>query len=189
MLDVAPDTRLDHHELVAKPPECRGNWAVAQTRPQAERWAQSNLRRLGYETYLPLITVRRRDRAIRSLWHRVEIPLFPSYLFVQHCNPDLWRPIREAPGVQCVLLCGNRIQYARAGAVEALRADEALRAAQPPETSQWHPGAAVAVTAGAFFGHPAVIAAVTRKSAIITILIFGSPRNVTVPLSCLTRRE
>ena len=188
MLDVAPDTRLDHHNAHHVACGRIAGWACVQTHPQAERWAASQLKRRGYPVYLPLVTVRRRDRATPTITHNIQIPLFPTYLFV--AIDRQWTPVRYTPGVHQLLMSEPGKPHIVASAeISALQAAEALRATQPPETAQWHPGAAVAVTAGAFFGHPAVIAHVTRKSAIITILIFGSPRNVTVPLSCLTRRE
>jgi transcriptional antiterminator RfaH len=168
---------------------CCGNWGVCYTQPQAERWANANLQRAGFRTYLPLAIVTRRDRVLRSLTHRVEVPLFPRYLFVQHDNPDFWRPIRETPGVHSVLQCANRMQYARAGAVEAVEAALALAAASPRETGQWAPGAAVALANGAFAGHPAVVLRVARETAHLSVLIFGGLREVQAPVAWLVARD
>jgi transcription antitermination factor NusG len=169
---------------------CCGNWGVCYTHPGAERWANDNLTRAGYRTFLPLATVTRRDRVLRSLRHTIQIPLFPRYLFIQHDNPDLWRPIRETPGVHSVLQCANRMQYARAGAVEAVEAALALAAASPPrETAQWAPGDAVALAAGPFVGHPAVVLSVRRDTAHVSVMLFGALRQVQAPVAWLTARD
>ena len=49
-------------------------WCVARTKPQAERWAHLNLLRIGFDAYLPLCIVRRRDRVLHSLIHSAELP-------------------------------------------------------------------------------------------------------------------
>jgi transcriptional antiterminator RfaH len=182
---ATPDSRNDLRCYGSGAPR----WAVVQTHPQAEHWANSNLQRNGYRTFLPLCTVQRRDRVLPTLKRLVVVPLFSRYLFVQHDNPDLWRPIRETPGVHCVLTNGNRIQYARAGDVEAVRAAQALAATQPPENCWAAPGTPCSPAAGAFTGHPAVVISVERGKAIIAMLLFGELRQVSVDVSSLVARE
>jgi transcription antitermination factor NusG len=195
MLDAAPATRLD-----APTPDaiehlgCYGNdaarWCVARSHPQAERWADSNLRRLGFVTYLPLYATRRRDRVVPSMFHTVEAPLFVSYLFVRNDNPDLWRPIREAPGVAAVLTCGNRIQYANAEDVEALQATDAARRTHPTgQGATWRPGAAVRVCGGIFDGHAGVVVAGDGDTVRVAVMFLGQLRTVALPAEFLTARD
>jgi hypothetical protein len=73
-------------------------WCVARTAASKEGWAFTNLLLRGHVAYLPLCTVRRRDRLRRSLI-TVRTPLFRNYLFTLHVPGDSWRPIRSAPGV------------------------------------------------------------------------------------------
>src|SRR4051812_40177984 len=97
MLDAAPATRLDGNQ----PDEhlgCGSRWAVCQSHPQAERWALANLSRQGFDAYLPLHTVQRRDRVVPTLFHPVSVPLFTSYLFVAIQSP-YWAPIQHTLGV------------------------------------------------------------------------------------------
>ena len=103
-------------------------WFVVSTYPQAERRALDHLQQQGYQAYLPLCTIRRRDRVLRTLFHPVEAPLFPSYAFVsfdpQH---DPWRPIVNTLGVYALLRRPDGIPNPVArGAVEALRAAQEL---------------------------------------------------------------
>ncbi len=58
---------------------CAGSWWVVHTRSRQEKALAVDLDRIGIDCFLPLITVRRRygGRTIR-----LQIPLFPSYLFM-----------------------------------------------------------------------------------------------------------
>src|SRR5215469_15530779 len=128
-LDRKPDTRLDRadpgpfHARNARPRYSIRPWACVYTHPQAEAWAQTNLQRAGYETLLPLMRVRRRDRVVRSLWHIVERPLFSRYLFVRFDHTEAsWSPIRAAPGVRDILRDRDKVLYAPEAVVSALQA-------------------------------------------------------------------
>ncbi|ELR71225.1 Transcriptional activator RfaH [Fulvivirga imtechensis AK7] len=56
------------------------NWYIAYTLPHCERKAQKKLYNMGVETFLPLQKVVRQwsDRK-----KRLEVPLFPSYIFIR----------------------------------------------------------------------------------------------------------
>ena len=164
-------------------------WAVARTKPQAERWAFVNLARLGYEVYLPLCTVRRRDRVVRSMFHTVEVPLFRSYLFVEHQPGTSWRGIRAAPGVASIVCAGHEIRYAAIGAVEVLMATEQLRRAPTTREHRLRPGSACRIAAGALRGHDAVVAEVDGDSVVVMVLLFGELRRISVPLDSLSLRD
>lgn len=180
---VAPG-RHDHTRCY-----CNGGWCVARTHPQAERWADANLRRSGYPTYLPLVAVQRRDRAIRALLHTIHVPLFPGYVFVAHDPRTSWRPIYETPGIRSMVRNGSQLQYARPGAVEALQAAEALRAWPLLPGAAWRPGAACRLRAGPFAGQEAVVAAVRADRITISVMCLGALRSVVVPAEWLDRRD
>jgi transcription antitermination factor NusG len=172
---------------------CRGiatpRWAVAQTHPQAEHFANTNLQRSGYQTFLPLHTIQRRDRTIPNLVHALVVPLFTRYLFVAHDNPDLWRPIRETPGVASVITAGGKVQYARAGEVEAVQAAQAFGRSIRAAGASWAPGVPCSLRKGyAFEGLPGVITAIEGERASVAIMFLGQVRQITVPLECLRPR-
>jgi transcription antitermination factor NusG len=193
MLDLAPATGLDRRNSdpfhTRSDVPCGGNWCVVQTHSQAERWANANLRRAGWITFLPLAVIRRRDNAIRSLWHRVDVPLFPSYLFLRGANRDLWRPIRETPGVLSVLRTGDRIHQLPDMAVEAVRS--ALEAVQglPAPLTPWKPGTPCSLAQGALAGHPAVVLRIDGDHATVSVLLFGALREIQAPVSWLVERQ
>ncbi len=79
-------------------------WYLAQLKPNCVRIAERNLKRQGFETFLPLEekTVRRRGRFVQDL-----LPLFPGYIFVS-LDPLLgpWRPINSTYGVTRIVSFG-----------------------------------------------------------------------------------
>jgi transcriptional antiterminator RfaH len=167
-------------------------WFVVSTYPQAERRALDHLQQQGYDAYLPLCTIRRRDRVLRTLFHPVEVPLFPSYAFVsfdpQH---DPWRPIVNTLGVYALLRRPDGIPNPVArGSVEALQALDALRRSIAPPGASWASGMPCSPATGTpFAGHPAVVVSVTGQRAIIAMLLFGELRQVSVDVSSLVARE
>jgi transcription antitermination factor NusG len=164
-------------------------WAVARTRPQAEHWAFVNVSRLGYEAFLPLCTIRRRDRVVPSMFHNIEVPLFRSYLFVQHEPGTSWRPIRSAPGVSTLITVSGRLEYAAVGAVEALQATEQLRRTPATLKQRFRPGSACRLNAGSLKGHEAVVVEIDGDTVSAAVMLFGELRRVSVPLDSLSLRD
>jgi len=73
------------------------SWYLIYTKPRQENLAQENLKRQGYETYLPRIyqSRRRNGRHIKTIE-----AFFPRYLFIKlDTETDNWAPIRSTIGV------------------------------------------------------------------------------------------
>lgn len=181
---VAPEGRR-HHRCYG----IQAGWIVVATKPQAERYADANLQRQGYRTFLPLVPARRRDRVVRSLVHRVNAPLFPGYVFCWHRADDPWRPIRCTPGVRALVKCGSQLPYASAGAVEAVQAVVEQSAYSLPWSNSIAPGVAVEAVAGPFSGLQAVVLQVGRDMALISLMMFGELREILVDKDNLQARE
>ena len=77
------------------------HWFAIQTRPHAEAAAESNLRALPVETFLPLARrpVRHATRGPRLVLR----PLFPGYLFARFCAARSLRAVAYSRGVLRVL--------------------------------------------------------------------------------------
>jgi transcription antitermination factor NusG len=161
-------------------------WACIRTKPRAEQWTADNLYRVGHEVYLPMTSVRRRDRRT-GRYEAAEVPLFSSYLFIAHAPGSPWRGIRGAPGVGKLLLDGLKPQYARVGVIEMLQATEETRRDPAPQPV-WEPGTACLIDGGAFSGHEGVVVDVRGSSARVGLFLFGQLRDVTVPIDSLTPR-
>jgi transcription antitermination factor NusG len=211
MLDVAPHTRLDASATarhgyarrgkagrgtaleIDEIPQCYCNseprWTVVHTHPQAERWADANLRRRGYPTYLPLYSARVQDRVLRTLTRTVERPLWPGYVFVQHEPETSWRPIYETPGVAAMLRNGSQLQYVPHGALEAVQSAQATAAIRLPLAVQWAPGMPCSLATGPFADHQAVVLSIGHDMATVAILMLGHLREVALQLDCLRPRD
>lgn len=195
MLDLAHRPEIQP----AVPPDganhlgCYGNrrqgWLAVQTHPQAERWANNNLQRSGFRSYLPLYATIRRDPVLRTLTRHVLVPLFNGYLFCWHDAREPRRPIRETPGVRDIVRCGSQTQWVPEGAVEALQAGEAVRLGVAPAGSPWAPGMPCRLRTGYVFeGLPAVVNEVGRETALIAIMMLGHLCQARVPLDALQPR-
>lgn len=97
-------------------------WYAVHTHPKGERKAFDNLRRQGFEAYLPVYGKKRRH-ARKSDY--VAAPLFPRYLFV-HMDPEAsrWRSIRSTYGVVHLVCSGDSPVPLPAGIVEGIKAQE-----------------------------------------------------------------
>jgi transcriptional antiterminator RfaH len=98
-------------------------WCVVYTQPHAEARAAEQLRRQGYEAYLPryrtwIRHARRRQMVLR--------PLFPRYLFAGLDRSVMrWRPIASTAGVADIVRVGDEPAPVPAGIIAAIREREA----------------------------------------------------------------
>ena len=169
-------------------PRCGSRWGVVHTHPQAEKWCKANLLQQGFKVWWLIRWVTRPDPVTRTMTHRVEVPLFTSYVFV--AIPSLWAPIRHTLGVRQLLMDGPNPYLLPERAESLLRAAEEFSATQPPDGALWHPGDAVAPSTGPFAGHPAVVTEILPGNrAMIALLLFGELRQVSVDVSSLVARE
>lgn len=98
------------------------DWFVVYTQPNGEARALANLRRQGFEAYLPRYR-RRRSHARRV--DTVERPLFPRYLFVAlDLMRARWRPILSTFGVCDLVRTGDTPQKLPEGVIDEIRAGE-----------------------------------------------------------------
>jgi transcription antitermination factor NusG len=189
MLDPKPLTRIEAPQASIKHAACGRYWGAIQTHPQAENWACSNLRRAGYPVYLPTLFISRRDRHTPTIVHRVERPLFSSYLFVHIGDADPWTPIRYASGVRQILMSSGKPAPVPETVINALQAGDAFRRLPLPDAPLLRPGAPVTCLYGPFQGREAVVISAATNTARIAMPMLGALRELTVPIACLTARE
>lgn len=97
-------------------------WYVVHTQPSGEVRADLNLRRQGFDTYLPRYARRRSHARRREV---VKRPLFPRYLFVGlDLSRDRWRSIHSTFGVNRLVLAGEEPLPVPDGIVDEIRARE-----------------------------------------------------------------
>ncbi len=157
-------------------------WYVVCTRANAEGRALDNLRRQGFETFLP----RHKRRRVHA--RRVEIverPLFPRYLFVAI---DLvtapWRSILGTFGVTDLLRHGEAPAPMPAGIVEALQAESAARLHDEVDpVTRLHIGDPVRVLAGPFADLVGKFHALAESQRVIVLLdILGREVRAHLPM-------
>jgi transcription antitermination factor NusG len=160
-------------------------WAVVHTHPHAERWAVTNIERLGYRCYLPTYAATRIHRTMRLT---VELPLFSRYAFVALAQGEPWTPVRYAQGVAQLLMNDGKPHYARAASVEALQAGEAARRTPVPDAARWTPGQPCVVAAGPLEGRDAIVLTVRKKTANIAVMALGDLRRISIPIAWIQPR-
>jgi transcriptional antiterminator RfaH len=102
-----------------------GRWYVVQTQANGEAKAAENLRRQGYEIYLPRFLKRRRHARKLDV---VAKPLFPRYMFVAiDTAAQRWRSIQSTSGVSHLVTSGDEPAAVPESVVRALRAREDIR--------------------------------------------------------------
>ena len=98
------------------------SWIVAQTHVNAEAKACFQLRRQGFESYLPRYRITRRHaRRIEQ----VVKPLFPRYVFISGDALGLaWRAIASTIGIQNIVMQGDRPAVAPQELIDDIRRRE-----------------------------------------------------------------
>ena len=97
-------------------------WYVVQTQVNGEAKAAENLRRQGYEIYLPRYLKRRRHARKVDFTAK---PLFPRYMFVAiDMATQRWRSIQSTVGVSRLVTNGDEPAAVPEGVVRALKARE-----------------------------------------------------------------
>ncbi len=97
-------------------------WYVVHTHFKNEALALTNLRRQGFDVYLPQYLKSRRHARRSEL---VSAPLFPRYLFVYlDIEAVRWRAIKYTIGVQHIICNGERPAPVPDGVVEDIKAHE-----------------------------------------------------------------
>jgi transcriptional antiterminator RfaH len=124
-------------------------WYVVQTQANGEAKAAENLRRQGYEIYLPRYLKRRRHARKVDI---VAKPLFPRYMFVTiDMATQRWRSIQSTSGVSHLVTNGDEPAAVPEGVVYALRGREDSKGFVMLDVAPgFAPGDKVRVLAGAF---------------------------------------
>ena len=81
-------------------------WYVIHTKPARESLAEANLRRQGYEVYVPRMA---QDMRRHGQVRECVVPLFPRYLFLQlNEGRQALNPVRSSVGVAGIVRFGVR---------------------------------------------------------------------------------
>jgi transcriptional antiterminator RfaH len=155
-------------------------WYVVQTQVNGEARAAENLRRQGYETYLPRYLKRRRHARKVDFTAK---PLFPRYMFVAiDMKAQRWRSIQSTSGVSRLVTNGDVPAVVPEGVVRELKMREDAKGFVKLDTiSAFTPGDKVRVLAGAFMDNAGLFNGVADHNR-VSILLDMLGRQVRVVL-------
>jgi transcriptional antiterminator RfaH len=120
-------------------------WAVVQTESQRERFVAGYLERVGFDTYLPQIKLRRVPEP------RCYAPLFPTYVFVRII--DRWHAASRAIGVVRLIMAGEHPARLPEEVMEEIRSREGRDGYVKLAQRTLKAGARVRIISGQFQGH------------------------------------
>tara|TARA_Y100000816_G_scaffold234866_1_gene180504 strand:- start:4304 stop:4810 length:507 start_codon:yes stop_codon:yes gene_type:complete len=92
-------------------------WLVVYTKPNHEKKVSSEVEKVGFKTYLPLVR-KKREWSDRSKW--IDFPFFPSYLFVK-CKINELLNIIKIPGIVKVIKFGGEIAIVKDSTISSLK--------------------------------------------------------------------
>ena len=149
-------------------------WYVVKTKARQEQVAEDNLRRQGYEAWLPTVSCERRRR---GKWLPNTEPLFPGYLFVE-LEPGVqsFSPIRSTRGVNDLVRVAREPAAMPHGSVESLRYQHSN---DDPETPIFKEGEKVRLVDGPFCGWEGVFSAAAGLERVVVLLeILGKQQSL-----------
>jgi transcriptional antiterminator RfaH len=160
----------------------KGTWFAVVTKPRRERTALENLRRQGFECFLPMAE-NPYQRRRREPNHRVVEPLFPRYLFLK-AKPgekDL-APVRSTLGVVGLVRFGVKLAAVPDSIIAAIKSridpETGLVRILPVPVGQ---GDRIKVFDGPLAGVEGVVQErVSEKRALILLEILGRRTEVEV---------
>jgi transcriptional antiterminator RfaH len=158
-------------------------WYLIHTKPVREGIAEANLRRQGYEVYVPrmLQSVRRHGR-----WCERIVPLFPRYLFLQLSEGcQALSPVRSSVGVAGVVRFGTRYAIVPHQIIMQLRlrADPESGLHRLTNEAVLTRGASVRITTGPFEGLDGVFEREAGAARVVVLLnLLGQDAAVRIPV-------
>lgn len=155
-------------------------WYVVQTQVNGEARATENLRRQGFETYLPRYLKRRRHARKVDLAAK---PLFPRYMFVAiDIATQRWRSVQSTVGVSRLVVNGDEPAVVPDGVIPALKAREDTKGFVKMDAGPaFLPGDKVRVLAGAFMDNAGLFNGIADHDR-VSILLEMLGRKVRVLL-------
>ena len=116
-------------------------WYTLYTKPHKERQVSSFLESKGFETYLPLIRVRKRGQ-------EKSVPFFSCYLFISADPSNGLSSLRWTPGLRRVVCFGDQPAVVDDDVVSLLRQRLAKMQESGYQAYRFKPGDRVVMTSG-----------------------------------------
>ena len=161
-------------------------WYVVNTKAKDEHRAALNLRRQGFDVYLPCYS-KRRSHARRTDY--VRAPLFPKYVFVNlNLDNSRWASINSTRGVHHLITFGNLPTPVPPGIVEEIRNRED-EGGMVSLNRQFNikKGEKVTVVSGAFCNQTGIFECQDDEDRIVVLLeLLGREVKVSLPPAAIS---
>ena len=144
------------------------DWYLIHSKPRQETLAQENLKRQGYETYLPITNVRRRKdgKTVNDVG-----PMFPRYFFIQLSEKtDDWGPIRSTFGVSKLVRFGHVLSRVPDKLISALKIRENEDGLCVLPERDYIKGEKIRIASGPFEGYEAIFQSRNSKDRVSLLL-------------------
>lgn len=152
------------------------SWYLVQLKPHGARIAERNLRRQGFQTFLPIEEVTTRRRGTFATTRR---PLFPGYLFVA-LDPKTgqWSSINSTSGVARLVSFGTAPANVPKGLVDSLMSQADADGTLLPQDNL-EAGDGVTITRGPFTDFVAQVTALSPDRRVWVLLeVMGRQTHV-----------
>lgn len=162
-------------------------WYLILTKSRQERIAVDNLERQQYETYLPLLDVRRRKDGEFVVTSE---PMFPRYLFISLSDTvDNWGPIRSTRGVAGLVRFGGQPSKVPDALIQCLRENSVEQSKRTSSAPSFTKGDRVIIMEGPFAGYEAIFEAANSQQRVSVLLnIVDGEMRLSVGVGSLDRR-
>jgi transcription antitermination factor NusG len=151
-------------------------WAVFSVFGPSEMSVTADLTRQGYETYLPMVAIRKPDPVLKTMFHTVRVPLLSGYGFIRLAQSESREPITATRGVREVLRRPDgRNAIVRDAEIALLRSHDEERLKLPAVSAPViPPGTHVALTDGPFASFSGVVLQCDGYKTRVEVQMFGS---------------
>lgn len=169
------------------PDRFNAGWYVVWTEARAEKAVAPRLDRMGYESWVPTYTTRRKwsDR-----YKAVTLPLFPGYIFCR-TGPGRWHDLIRVPGVLTLVKEGLAAAILTDAYVDGIKRVIAAPGSDPEPVTElpaFEPGEKVIVLDGPMAGMTGVVKEMqSRRVLIIWVELIGRGVACTIGAASVAR--
>ena len=159
--------------------ENSGDWYVVYTQPRSEALAAENLRRQGFNVYLPLYKMHKKS-PVAVVSHSV--PMFARYMFFRpgHAMQSV-AAARSTRGVSIVLSFGFQMAVIKNVQLEAIKAFELARnCLDAGQISPFQPGVKVRFADSNMRGLDGIVTSVSSQRVKVLLELLGKQHTVSV---------
>lgn len=172
--------------LAARDAPAASKWRVVMANPHAERIALANIKRLGFEVYLPM-AITERPKTARRPAAQIIRPFLPGYLFARFDTvSDEWGELFRTVGIKAVMMAGGSPVSVTDAQIAAMRQREEaglIKISDPSDVVTWRKGQALRMV-----GPKADIDVIfdelidKNRAAVFVTLLGRTSRQVVTPL-------